>query len=121
MSLASRRLKRRHIAQFLRRSIPRILQRFPRVQKIILFGSYAGGHPNRDSDVDLFIVMPTTQRWNDRLRRFHALFPDRPAPIDFVVRTPQEVRERLTSYFCPFTREVLTKGRVLYEAPPRRS
>lgn len=121
MSLASRRLKRRHIAQFLRRSIPRILQHFPRVQKIILFGSYAGGRPSRDSDVDLFIVMPTTQRWNDRLRRFHALFPDRPAPIDFVVRTPQEVRERLTSYFCPFTREVLTKGRVLYEAPPRRS
>ena len=120
-SSASRRSTRRQVTRFLHRSIPRILKHFPRVKKIILFGSYARGRPTRDSDVDLFIVMPTTQRWNDRLRRFHALFPDRPAPIDFVVRTPQEVRERLTSYFCPFTREVLTKGRVLYEAPPRRA
>jgi len=94
---------------------------FPQVRKIILFGSYASGRPNHDSDVDLFIVMSTKQRWSDRVRVLQALFPERPVPLDFVVRTPEEVRERLSSYFCPFTREVLTKGRVLYEAPSRRS
>lgn len=109
------------VRMFVRRSVPRIVSAFPHVQKIVLFGSYASGHPTRDSDVDLFIVMPTKRRWHERARLLHALFPDRPAPLDFIVRTPQEVRQRLTSYFCPFTREILQQGRVLYEAPPRRS
>ncbi len=111
----------RQVRVFLRRSVPRIVSAFPRVQQIILFGSYASGRPTRDSDVDLFIVMPTTQRWSDRVRKVQALFPDRPAPLDVIVRTPQEVRRRLTSYFCPLTREIFQKGRVLYEAAPRRS
>ena len=111
----------RQVRVFLRRSVPRIVSAFPRVQQIILFGSYASGRPTRDSDVDLFIVMPTTQRWSDRVRQVQALFPDRPAPLDVIVRTPQEVRRRLTSYFCPLTREIFQKGRVIYEAAPRRS
>ena len=111
----------RQVRAFLRRSIPRIVLTFPRVQRVILFGSYASGRPTRDSDVDLLIVMPTTRRWSDRVRMVQALFPERPAPLDVIVRTPREVQQRLTSYFCPFTREILRKGRVLYEAPPRRS
>ena len=111
----------RQVWVFLRRSVPRLISAFPRVQQIILFGSYASGRPRRDSDIDLLIVTPTTQRWSDRVRRVQALFPDRPAPLDVIVRTPQEVRRRLTSYFCPLTREIFQKGRVLYEAPTRRS
>lgn len=114
-------LSRRQVSAFLRRSVPRIVAAFPRVRKIILFGSYAWGHPTRESDIDLLIVMPSKQRWSHRVRRVQALFPERPAPLDVIVRTPQEVQERLTSYFCPFTREVVQKGRVLYEAAPRRS
>ena len=109
------------VRAFLRRSIPRIVSAFPRVQQIILFGSYASGHPTRESDIDLFIVTPTTQRWSDRVRKVQALFPERPAPLDVIVRTPREVRRRLTFYFCPMTREIFQKGRVLYEASPRRS
>lgn len=111
----------RQVRAFLRRSIPRIISVFPRVQQIILFGSYASGHPTRESDIDLFIVTPTKRRWSDRMRRVQALFPERPAPLDVIVRTPQEVRQRLTSYFCPLTREIIRKGRRLYEASPRRS
>ena len=117
----SPRTTRQQVRVFLHRSVPRIVSAFPRVQQIILFGSYASGHPTRDSDVDLLIVMPTTRRWSDRVRRVQALFPERPAPIDVIVRTPQEIRQRLMTYFCPFTREILRKGRVLYEASPRRS
>ncbi len=106
---------------FVRCSIPRIVAAFPKVERIILFGSYASGRPTRDSDIDLFIVMPTKRRWSDRVRMVQALFPERPAPLDVIVRTPTEVRQRLTSYFCPFTREILQKGRVVYETPPRRS
>ena len=111
----------RQVRVFLRHSVLRIVSAFPRVQQIILFGSYASGRPTRDSDIDLLIVTPTTRRWSDRVRRVQALFPDRPAPLDVIVRTPREVRRRLTSYFCPLTREIFQKGRVLYEASPRRS
>lgn len=109
------------IEAFLRQVVRRIVSVFPQVRQVVLFGSYASGKPTRDSDLDLFVVMPTHKRWSDRIRALHALFPDRPLPMDFVVRTPQEVRERLTSYFCPFTREVLQKGRILYETSSRRS
>lgn len=110
-----------HVEQFLRTAVRRIKAAFPSVRRIMLFGSYATRTPTEDSDLDLFIVMPTRRRWADRARQVHAVFPERPLPMDFVVRTPREVHERLTSYFCPFTREVMTKGRILYEAPERRS
>ncbi len=105
---------KQQVNRVLRQSVRRIVGRFPQVRRIVLFGSYASGSPTKNSDLDLFIVMPTRQRWNDRIRAMNTLFPDRSIPMDFVVRTPAEVRERLTSYFCPFTREVLKKGRTLY-------
>lgn len=112
---------RTRVEAFLRDSVRRIVSRYPQVRRIILFGSYASGKPTRDSDLDLFIEMPTRKRWGDRVRGLNAIFPHRPVPMDFIVRTPQEIRERLTSYFCPFTREILKKGRILYEASSRRS
>ena len=106
---------------FLKQAVRRIVSAFPQVRQIVLFGSYASGRPTKDSDLDFLVVMPTRKRWSDRARSLHALFPARPLPIDFVIRTPREIRRRLTSYFCPFTREVLSKGKVLYETSPRRS
>ena len=102
-------------------AVRRIRTKFPQVRRIVLFGSYAAGRPTTHSDLDFFIVMPTRRNWRDRARQLHAIFPERPLPMDFVVRTPREVRERLTTYFCPFTREVMAKGRVLYEAEAGRS
>lgn len=109
------------IQSFLRQSVKKIIAKFPTVEKIILFGSYAYGKPGRDSDVDLLIVMRTNKRWPERMRDIDSLFPERTIPMDFVVRTPAEIKKRLTSYFCPFTREVIQNGRVLYETPTRRS
>ncbi len=113
--------RRRGAEPFLKQAVQRIISSFPQVRRIVLFGSYASGKPTRDSDLDFLVVMPTRKRWSDRVRSLQALFPERPIPIDFVVRTPEEIRERLTSYFCPFTREILEKGKVLYEASSRRS
>lgn len=113
-------VSRQQLEPLLRTAVRRITATFPTVRRIVLFGSYAGGTPKKDSDLDLFIVMPTRRRWTDRARQLHAIFPERSLPMDFVVRTPQEVQERLTTYFCPFTREVMAKGRVLYEASERR-
>ncbi len=82
---------------FLKQAVRRVVSAFPQVRRIVLFGSYASGKPTKDSDLDFLVVMPTRKRWSDRVRSLQALFPERPIPIDFVVRTPEEIRERLTS------------------------
>jgi predicted nucleotidyltransferase len=37
-------------------------------EKIILFGSYAYGKPNQDSDVDILVVMPAYDEINQAVR-----------------------------------------------------
>ena len=95
------------------REIAQKVVRSFRPKKIILFGSYAYGKPNPDSDVDLLIVMETRDRPAERIRKVSDLFDPRPLPMDFIVLTPSEVRHRLNG-FDPFLEEVFTKGQVLY-------
>ncbi len=86
-----------------------------RPRKIVLFGSYAYGSPTEDSDVDLLVVMDRTRHRGERmsLRIRHAV----PAsfPLDLLVRTPGFISKRM-AWGDAFTREILTKGKVLYEA-----
>ena len=83
-------------------------------EKIILFGSYAYGHPKPESDVDLLVVMNTPLRSRQqRLEISRALSP-RPFPLDIIVHGPEELEERL-SLGDLFLREIVTRGRVLYE------
>ena len=84
-------------------------------EKIILFGSYAYGKPNRDSDIDMFIVRGTTKRRIDRFVEVKKLVYDanRRIPFSPIVYTPREVKQRL-SLGDDFVKEILDKGRVLY-------
>ncbi len=83
--------------------------------KVILFGSYAYGQPTRDSDVDLLVIMPLhkTSAVEKSVEIRLKLRP--PFPMDILVRTPEKVRERL-EIGDVFMREVLAKGKILYEA-----
>lgn len=83
-------------------------------QRVILFGSYAYGQPTRDSDVDLMVIMPL-YNCTPVEKSVEIRLKLRPSfPMDILVRTPERVRERLA--ICDiFMREVLSKGRVLYE------
>jgi len=82
-------------------------------QKIILFGSYAYGHPTPDSDVDLLVIMETDKPPRERVVAVSlALYP-RPFPVDILVKTPRELDEELPHDF--FLREIVEKGVVLYE------
>jgi predicted nucleotidyltransferase len=62
--------------------------------KIIRFGSYAYGQLSADSDIDLLVIMPFEGRQSAQairiLNRLNML-----APIDLLVRRPEEVEERL--------------------------
>src|ERR1051325_9022526 len=81
-------------------------------EKIILFGSYAYGHPSADSDIDLLVIMPFEGGQSEQairiLNRLNVL-----VPIDLLVRTPEQVQARL-ALGDPFMREIFERGRVIY-------
>ena len=82
-------------------------------QKIILFGSYAYGTPDLDSDVDLLVVMDSDEPIAQRIRRVTEVAKVRFLPMDIIVRTPTEMAERLAMGDF-FLAEILEKGKVLY-------
>jgi uncharacterized protein len=81
--------------------------------RIVLFGSYARGTPTQDSDVDLLVVMPFGGKpWRAAATirsRVRATFP-----LDLIVRTPQQVRERL-SCGDTYLETLMREGVVLHE------
>jgi predicted nucleotidyltransferase len=93
----------------------RIAERF-HPDKIMLFGSYAYGRPHEESDVDLLVIMPATDEIAQSIRITLAL--KRPFPVDVIVKTPKHVERGLREEDW-FLREVMEKGKVLYEAPNR--
>ena len=85
--------------------------------KIVLFGSYASGRPHLESDVDLLVVMPFD---GSPFRQAavilgHVVRTVGVLPIDLLVRTPQQVRERV-QMGDTFMREIMERGKVMYEA-----
>ena len=58
--------------------------------KIILFGSYAYGHPTKDSDLDLLIIKDGDASGIQRNRRVRNLLKDFSIPIDVIVKSSQE-------------------------------
>ncbi len=85
-----------------------------RPEKIILFGSYAYGTPTPDSDVDLLVIMRTRATRKERYLAVSLLLDPRPFPVDIIVKTPAEIRSALSKRHF-FIREIVTRGRVLYE------
>jgi len=84
-------------------------------QKVILFGSYAYGHPDEESDLDLLVIKDTDKRPIERWTDIKRILRDRNRTISVtpIVYTPKELQERLVLGDF-FIREVLEKGKVLY-------
>ncbi len=101
------------VGKSLRPAIQKIVQEL-NPEKIVLFGSYAYGNPNPDSDVDLLVIMNTKASHKDRSWAVSRLLLPRPFPVDILVKTPVEVKRGLeTGDF--FLKEILTRGKVLYD------
>lgn len=82
-------------------------------EEIIVFGSYAWGKPNKDSDLDLFVVMDSTERPIKRAASIRHILKDRYVPMDIIVRTPEEIKHRV-EIGDPFIRKILRDGQVVY-------
>jgi predicted nucleotidyltransferase len=107
------RLRNRHglyTKAVIRRLVERIAERF-RPDKIILFGSYAYGQPNHESDIDLLVVMEARNEIDQALKIDLAF--DWPFPVDVIVRTPKNLKWRLEEGDW-FLLEAVGKGKTLY-------
>jgi predicted nucleotidyltransferase len=82
-------------------------------EQIILFGSYARGDADVDSDVDFLVVMPVQDSKAEQEVRIGVALHDFPVAKDIVVSTPEEFAWRkdiVGTIEYPAVRE----GKVLY-------
>jgi predicted nucleotidyltransferase len=100
----------------IRRFARQIAEKF-RPEKIVLFGSYAYGQPHSESDVDILVIMPAYDVVAKAIRIGEAF--EREFAHSVIVRTPKQIERGLKDPDDRdwFLYEVMTKGRVLYEAP----
>ncbi|MCL5667189.1 MAG: nucleotidyltransferase domain-containing protein [Patescibacteria group bacterium] len=82
-------------------------------EKIILFGSYAWGKPDPDSDVDLFVIkeVENTRGWAGKIRM--ALW-DYPIAMDILVYNKERLGRSLKKQNF-FIKDIISQGQVLYE------
>jgi predicted nucleotidyltransferase len=91
-------------------------------EKIILFGSYAYGEPDPDSDLDILVVtgddfIPSSfsekskiyLKISQSISEIKKVFP-----IDLIVHT-KAMHQRFIEIDSLFARELLSKGKVLYK------
>jgi predicted nucleotidyltransferase len=83
-------------------------------ERVVLFGSYAWGQPDADSDVDLYVIVADCGEPAYRLARraYHALRGVR-VPVDLVVRTRAE-SERNAVVVSTLDHLALTRGLQLH-------
>lgn len=104
--------------------IPILVEKLKSTQpeKIILFGSYAYGSPNENSDLDILVVtsddiIPSSfsEKSQIYLRISKSISEIKTKfPIDLIVHT-KAMHQKFIELNSLFARELLTKGKVLYE------
>jgi predicted nucleotidyltransferase len=92
-------------------------------QMVLLFGSYAYGSPNENSDLDIFVVLsdnsiPTS--FKEKQALYLKVSPytrsiARQIPIDLLVYTIP-MYEQFKAMKSNFSKEILNKGIILYES-----
>lgn len=87
-------------------------------QKIILFGSYARGNPQPESDVDLLVVMESDEPENRKAFAIRQSLDIDLFGLDIFVRSPRVLAERIAQGDW-FLREIISEGKVLYESSDR--
>jgi predicted nucleotidyltransferase len=87
------------------------------LEKLYLFGSYAYGMPDTDSDYDFYAVIP-----DGSMRPLDAMYEVGMAtgrmkrrPMDFIVGT-REIFERRSNQAATLEHEIANKGVVIYES-----
>jgi uncharacterized protein len=99
------------VAGWLDDAVPRLVSML-RVQKVILFGSFARETASRHSDIDLLVIWDTPLHPLARIETILEVLRDAPRPVEVVALTPDELTRRSHSRFI---RDALAEGVVLHE------
>ena len=94
--------------------VHRIVERY-QPKKVFLFGSYAYGKPDEDSDIDLLIVKETDkrpiERWLEVKKLLRGCVPM--VSVSPLVYTEKELEERMAMKDF-FIEEIFQRGELLY-------
>ncbi|MFA6401873.1 MAG: nucleotidyltransferase domain-containing protein [Salinivirgaceae bacterium] len=82
--------------------------------KIFLFGSYASGQANEDSDVDLLIIKETSEPKFKRSIEIQRLLIGSKLPVDIVVYTKDEFEKEKGKRFS-FVSSAIQGAKLMYE------
>ena len=82
--------------------------------KIILFGSYAKGTANTDSDLDFIIVKKTDTPKQKRGREVRKYLLGAMIPIDLKIYTPDEFEKEKNSVYS-FLNSAIKNSKLIYE------
>jgi len=93
------------------RAISERLKEEYNAESVILYGSYARGEATEDSDVDLFIIAPTKERFFERMATVLRLTRDlhNKLPLQPIVLTNEEVEQRLQRG-DQFVKQIIEEG-----------
>ena len=84
------------------------------LEKIILFGSYAYGKPNEDSDLDLCIVEKSFDNIWEEKKKIRAMLKNIKIPKDILVSNIEDYefyKKEINSVY----NDIDTKGKVLWQ------
>ena len=93
--------------------IQQIIEKF-NPQKVIMFGSYAYDQPRPDSDLDLLVIMETKLTGIKQAVEISKQIQYR-FGLDLLVYTPERLEQRI-SWGDPFLKEIISRGKVMYES-----
>jgi uncharacterized protein len=82
--------------------------------KIILFGSYAAGNPNNDSDIDLLVIKDTDLPRHKRSFDIQKSLIGSMIPMDILVYTTKEFEQEQKEKNS-FLFSVIKTSKILYE------
>ncbi|MEK7562351.1 MAG: nucleotidyltransferase domain-containing protein, partial [Patescibacteria group bacterium] len=82
-------------------------------EKIILFGSFAWGEPNENSDIDLLIVKKSNKPNIEMMKDVYRIIFRQGEAVDVLVYTPEQF-ERRKKIGDPFIAKIINKGKILY-------
>jgi predicted nucleotidyltransferase len=97
--------------QTIDRAAAMLLEAAPRGSKVILFGSYARGDANENSDLDFMVVEPTVRSRRDEMVRLREVLRGIPVPVDVLV-VDRELFDAWKDKINNVVREAAREGRV---------
>lgn len=93
--------------------VSRIASKF-NPDKIILFGSYASGTPNDNSDIDLIVIQDTDLPRHKRSFDIQKLLIGSMIPMDILVYTSNEFEKEKNEKYS-FLNSAIKTSKILYE------